>query len=94
MSELLKGENVNDFYLGQPVAYIPSHLVGGKTINEIETMIHNSVEGIQFGIVKTKKLKSVHVVFYPQAVMFGLMNASAPGCYFRDLYFGAWKETK
>ncbi len=94
MSKLKKGEGPNDFFLGQPVAYVPSHLTDGKTMNEIETMIHNQEKGVEFGIIRSKRATNLGVVFYPAAVLHGLLEATAPSCYFRDIYYAEYERVK
>ncbi len=94
MSKILKGEGPNDFYLGQPVAYIPAHLTQGKTMVQIENMIHNSEKGVEFGIIKTKRAQNLAVVFFPAAVLLGLMEATAPSCYFRDIYYAEYERER
>jgi len=84
---IIKGKESKDFYIGQPVAYIPSHIADGQTMVQVENLIFKKHPDVEFGVVKSKNDKFVFVVFFPAAVMYGIKDSSAPSCYPRDLFF-------
>ena len=83
-----RGATTTDFYLGQPVVYIPSHAVDHLKKHEIEQLVIQRKKVCEIGVVKSKNPDYVFVAFYPEVMLYGVNNCTAKACYPRDLFYG------